>query len=182
MAHRKQNSEDLVSAEYIQQICSLYGDRYDDRMEDSRPPAAGKKNGQINRRASGEDWLPGIQAEHKSLNVFQKELAEKYNIRLSTSKIRKILISGGLWSTERSREVQALYAELMHNESYKNPEQIVGLISKKLRVSKATVIVNLPYIKSRLGLRRTQDENGHIARFQHDPGAGSRSSHQYAAV
>lgn len=30
------------SKEYIEYICSLYGDIYDDRIEDCRPPAAGQ--------------------------------------------------------------------------------------------------------------------------------------------
>ena len=29
------------TAEYIGYICSLYGDVYDDRLEDCKPPAAG---------------------------------------------------------------------------------------------------------------------------------------------
>ena len=29
------------SKEYIEYICALYGDIYDDRIEDCRPPAAG---------------------------------------------------------------------------------------------------------------------------------------------
>ena len=58
-------------------MCALYGDRYDDRLEDSRPPAAGKKNGQSDKRLAGEEWEPGITAEHKSLSAFQRELVEK---------------------------------------------------------------------------------------------------------
>ena len=85
-------------------------------------------------------------ASHKSLNVFQRELLEKHDIRLSTSKIRKILISGGCWTTERSREIQSRYAELTMAESGINPEQVVNLISRELGVSKPTIIVNLPYI------------------------------------
>ena len=43
------------SSDYINLICSLYGDVYDDREEDSRP--------------GGESWEPGVKAMHKSLNV-----------------------------------------------------------------------------------------------------------------
>ena len=146
MFHRKCKQGLLISMAYIWEICALYGDRYDDRLEDSRPPVAGKKNGQADKRLAGEDWEPGMPAGHKSLSVFQRELAEKRGIRLSTSKIRKILISGGLWTTERSREVQTLYAELTRTESGISPERVVSLISKELGVSKPTVVMNLPYI------------------------------------
>ena len=146
MSHRKQNSSAQISNAFIQNICILYGDCYDDRLEDSRPPAAGTKNGQTDKRQAGRDWEPGIPAAHKSLSAFQRELAGKHGIHLSTSKIRKILISGGLWTTERSREVQGLYAELTRTESGITPEQAVSLISKELGISKPTVVMNLPYI------------------------------------
>ena len=84
------------SKDYISFICRLYGDRYDDQEEDSSP--------------GGLDWEPGKRAAHKSLNAFQKELREE-GIRLSRSKIQKILVTGNRWSTERSREVQRLYEE-----------------------------------------------------------------------
>ena len=48
------------SDDFIKLICSLYGDTYDDREEDSRP--------------GGEDWEPGVKAAHLSLGTFQKEL------------------------------------------------------------------------------------------------------------
>ena len=146
MAHRKTKNYVPISVLYIQEICGLYADHYDDRIEDSRPPTAGKKNGQAEKRLAGEDWEPGIQAGHKSLSVFQKELAEKHGICLSTSKIRKILVSGGCWTTERSREVQALYNELTQSRLGINPEKVVELISEKLGISKVSVDVNLPYI------------------------------------
>ena len=146
MSHRKQNSGVQISRAYIQKICVLYDDLYDDRSEDSRPPTAGSRNGQADKRPAGADWEPGTPAGHKSLNAFQKELSEKHGIHLSTSKIRKILVSGGLWTTERSREIQALYVEMTQTQSGIDPEQVVSLISKQLGVSKPTVVVNLPYI------------------------------------
>ena len=91
--------ETTPSREYIDYICTLYGDIYDDRIEDSRPPAAGGLY-----RDPGGEWIPGKTAQHKSLNVFQKQLRDM-GIQISTSKIRKILITGGCWTTERSREV-----------------------------------------------------------------------------
>ena len=146
MAHRKEKKIIPLSVAYIQEICALYGDHYDDRLEDSRPPVAGRKNGQPDKRLAGEDWESGIPAAHKSLSAFQRELMEEHSIRLSTSKIRKILVSGGMWTTERSREVQELYEELTRAESGISPERAVGLISKELGISKPTVVMNLPYI------------------------------------
>ena len=132
------------SKEYIDYICDLYGEPYDDRLEDTRPPVAGEEN-----RISGSDWKPGKKAEHKSLGGFQKEL-EDQGIHISTSKIRKILITGGCWSTERSRQINKLY-EMYTVEP---DDGGVGLSSKaaikriadELQVSVVTVNVNLPYL------------------------------------
>lgn len=82
------------SGDFIDRVCRLYGDRFDDTEEDAAP--------------GGLDWVPGQKAHHKSLCAFQREL-EGLGIRLSTGKIRKILITGDCWSTESSREVGALY-------------------------------------------------------------------------
>ena len=146
---------------FIQEICALYGDRYDDRLEDSKPPTAGRKDGKADKRQAGENWGPGMTADHKSLSAFQKELLEKLEIHLSTSKIRKILISGGLWSTERSREVQELYTELTQADSGVSPEQAVNTISKKLGVSRPTVVINLPYIN---GVNRLEQKSKNAKR------------------
>ena len=59
------NKNKTPSSEYIKYICDLYGDSYDDRVEDSRPPAAGNEFWE-----PGEDWIPGQEANHKSLNAF----------------------------------------------------------------------------------------------------------------
>ena len=91
------------SADYINYICSLYNSSYDDRIENTAPPTAGGED-----RTPGEDWMPGVVANHKSLISFQRELEEQ-GIRLSTSKIKKILITGGLWTTETTREIQTLF-------------------------------------------------------------------------
>ena len=135
--------EQAPSWEYIKQICDLYDDVYDDRIEDCRPPAAGEEF-----RDPGEDWKPGQEADHKSLNAFQKELMD-LGIKLSTSKIRKILITGGCWTTERSREIAELF------ECYISPSDEGGMglsgdaavkkIAETLEGSIVTVSVNLPY-------------------------------------
>jgi len=110
------------SDDFIEQICSLYNDNYDDREEDSS--------------IGGDDWAPGKMALHTSLAAFQKEL-EEYGIKLSTSKIRKILITGGCWTTERSREVGELY------EKYGS----VAKVAKVLGLSETLVKTYLPYGK-----------------------------------
>jgi hypothetical protein len=110
------------SADFIEQICSLYNDIYDDREEDSS--------------IGGDDWAPGKTALHTSLAAFQKEL-EEYGIKLSTAKIRKILITGACWTTERSREVGELY------EKYGS----VARVAKELGLSETLVKTYLPYGK-----------------------------------
>ena len=143
-----------LTEEYIKEICRLYGDVYDDRVEDSRPPSAGKKNGSAGYREPGYNWRPGVPAQHKSLTDFQRELDEIHNIHLSTSKIRKVLISGGAWSTERSREIQKLFDDLTDPRARKSlsADKAVKEISKQLEVSTETVIIYLPYRKGVHGL------------------------------
>lgn len=117
------------SADYIRFICSLYNDVYDDRIEDTKP--------------GGLDWIPGMTAEHKSLAAFQRELEEQ-GIKLSRAKLQKILISGGCWSTERSREVQELYAIYVKKMK---PEEAVKKVASELEISTVNVNINLPYGK-----------------------------------
>ena len=111
------------SRDFIHLICSLYHDSCDDREEDSRP--------------GGESWVPGQRALHTSLEAFRRELRDVHGIELSTAKIRKILITGGLWSTERSREVAELF------EQYGN----VKRVAEELGLSPGLVITYLPYQK-----------------------------------
>lgn len=135
--------EKTPSVEYIEHICDLYGDTYDDRIEDCKPPTAG---GEL--RNPGEDWIPGQEANHKSLTAFSKEL-EDAGIKLSSSKIRKILITGGCWSTERSREIAGLFhqytALAAEGGTGLNSSDAIKKIASDLGVSIVTVSVNLPY-------------------------------------
>ena len=134
------------SNEFIRHICDIYNDYYDDRIEESNPPTAGN-----NLKTAGEDWRPGVTAAHKSLVAFQKELEEE-GICLSTSKIKKILVTGGCWTTARSRQVQELY-EKYTKEGADSGEggramtapEAVTRISKELGISKVSVSVNIPY-------------------------------------
>lgn len=127
------------SREYVDYICGLYGDSYDDRKEDSKP--------------QGKDWIPGESANHKSLEGFRKQLKSSYDIELSTAKIRKILITGGRWSTERSREIQRKYSEL----------KSVPLVAERLGLSTALVVMNLPYEKVVYDL---EDKSGNAKRIE----------------
>ncbi len=111
------------SEEYIRMICSLYNDCYDDREEDSAP--------------GGEDWKPGQTANHTSLVSFQKVLRDQHGVELSTCKLRKILITGGCWTTERRREVARLYDQL-HS---------IRRVAEALGVTEALVTMYLPYGK-----------------------------------
>ena len=117
---KKETVKKDPSADFIEMVCGLYGDVYDDREEDSR--------------IGGEDWVPGQKANHLSLSAFQQVL-EEHNIFLSTGKIRKILITGGCWTTERSREVSELY------ERYGSLESV----AEQLGVSTGLVSMYLPY-------------------------------------
>ena len=111
------------STEYVEYICGLYEDRYDDQDEDSKP--------------FGADWKPGERSNHLSLEGFRKKLMNSYDIELSTAKIRKILITGGYWSTERSREVQREYDKL----------KSIPLVAQRLKLTVACVSMYLPYEK-----------------------------------
>ena len=126
------------SNEFVEQICNLYGDIYDDREEDSR--------------IGGANWHPGVQAAHRSMGAFQRDLQEIHGISLSRSKIQKILITGGRWSTERSRGVQQLYEEYTSPVSAggrgMSPEDAVRSIADFLGISTVCVSINLPYQKT----------------------------------
>lgn len=122
------------SKDFINRICHLYGDTYDDREEDSSP--------------GGLDWRPGQKSMHKSLGVFQRELDE-LGIKLTTGKIKKILITGGCWTTERTREVGLLYETLTTAESEGGQglshQAAVDAISSELELSVGMICMSLPY-------------------------------------
>ena len=122
------------SKDFVKRICHLYGDVYDDREEDSAP--------------GGLDWKPGQKSMHKSLIAFQRELSED-GIILTTGKIKKILITGGCWTTERTREVQSLYENLTApvsdgGEGLSHPVAI-NAISEELKISPSMICMSLPY-------------------------------------
>lgn len=137
MDKRKKNKRN-PSAEYVEYICNLYDDHYDDRKEDSS--------------LGGVDWVPGVSAMHTSLAAFQRYLKSK-GIEMSTGKIRKILITGRRWSTARSREVAELYEK---HKSVKKVAEILG-------VSTSLVTMYLPYEKVVYDL---EDKSGGARRVQ----------------
>ena len=137
-----ERQKDIPSMEYVAMICYLYGDRYDDREEDSR--------------INGLNWEPGLKAAHKSMAAFQKELEEVYGIHLSRTKLQKILITGDCWTTERSREIQWLYEEyttaMEEGGKGLSAEEAIRAIAKHLGISTVSVTINLPYGKVVYGL------------------------------
>jgi hypothetical protein len=136
-ALEERDSKKTPSQEYVSMICGLYGDKYDDREEDSK--------------IKGLDWEPGVKAQHKSIAAFQKDLENVHGIHLSRTKLQKILITGHCWTTERSREIQWLYEEYTTPENNggkgMDPNKAIIAIAKHLEISTVSVIINLPYGK-----------------------------------
>ena len=140
------------SAKYVKKICDLYGEVYDDREEDSKP--------------GGLDWMPGIKADHESLSAFQKRL-EEMGIKLSRTKVQKILISGGCWTTERSREVQLLFEKYTRDKRTGGEgmqlKAAVKQIADELEISTVSVNINLPYEKTVYDL---EEKSGNARRIE----------------
>lgn len=120
------SKKEQISQSFIDHICNLYGDNYDDTVEDSS--------------IGGEDWAPGKKADHKSLRAFQEELSE-LGIHLSTGKIRKILITGGKFSSELSRSINR---EWERYDSLPTAERRAK-VAEVLGISQNTVVAYLPY-------------------------------------
>ncbi len=147
-------AEESPGQQYIEMICRLYGDVYDDREEDSR--------------IRGLNWQPGVKAGHKSLSAFQRELEEVHGLHLSRTKLQKILVTGGCWTTERSREVQALFEEYTSSPEEGGRslamKEAVREIAAHLNVSTVSVIINLPYGKVVYDLEEKSENARRIAR------------------
>ena len=113
--------------------------------------------------------MSGQTANHKSLVAFQREL-EDMGIKLSSSKIRKILITGGRWTTARSRDIIALL------NKYTAPADEGGLalkssaaitrIAEELDVSIVTVSINLPYKNAVYKLENSTSNAKRCARYR----------------
>lgn len=153
------------SQEFVDYICSLYGSAYDDREENWSPPTTG-----TTACDPGEDWIPGqVPDHHKSLNTFQKELAD-IGINISSTKLRKILITGKKWSTHRSRQIFDLfdeYTRAIDDGGYGlNNNIAVTKIATKLDVSVVTVSVNLPYQNVVYNLENKSSNAKRCARYK----------------
>lgn len=77
-------------------------------------------------------------------------------IFLSTAKIRKILITGGVWTTERSREIAQLH------EKYRD----VRRVAEELGVSQPLVTMYLPYKKVVYDLEEKSSNAKRIERYR----------------
>ena len=152
------------SSDYIDYICSLYNSSYDDRIENTAPPTAGGDN-----RTPGDDWMPGVPANHKSLISFQRELAEQ-GIRLSTSKIKKILITGGLWTTQQTRTIQEMFrlytSSLEDGGEGMDPASAIKRIADELEISTVSVSVSLPYSSVVYNLENRSSNAKRCARYK----------------
>lgn len=125
------NTEDLIKT-----ACSLFGEPYDDR------------------ESSTSLFLSphGQKPEHVSL----RSVAE--SIEISVVKVRKLLISGGFYSTSTSRRVQKLYNEA--REAYlkrgMNPahaeKHAVITVCEKTHLGRASVYSYLPFKNDAYGL------------------------------
>ncbi len=153
-AREEKSLKKVPGQDYIGMICGLYGDVYDDREEDSK--------------IKGLNWEPGVKAGHKSMAAFQRELEEVHGIHLSRTKLQKILITGGCWTTERSREIQWLYedwtAPAEQGGRALKPEEAVREIAAHLGISTVSVIINLPYGKAVYDLEEKSENARRIER------------------
>ena len=152
------------SQDYIDFICSLYNSSYDDRIENTSPPTAGGEP-----RSPGDDWTPGMPAAHKSLISFQRELAEQ-GIKLSTSKIKKILVTGGLWTTQQTRTIQEMFGHYTNSEEDggegMNPAAAIKRIADELEISTVSVSVSLPYSSVVYNLENRSSNAKRCARYK----------------
>ena len=116
------------SVEFIKKICDLYAVPYDDRDEHNR-----EEN-----------------TKHLSLRKFQQLVELVEGIHLSTSKLQKILITGGYWSTEVSRKVYDLYGKYidLRGEDGMNSDEAIRKVAEDLGISTSMVWTVLPYQKA----------------------------------
>ena len=57
---KKGKPSEVFGRAYVERICRMYGDVYDDREEDSR--------------IKGLDWVPGMKAGHKSMASYEDKI------------------------------------------------------------------------------------------------------------
>ena len=124
-----------TSEDFIKRICDLYGEPYDDRIPET--------------------------SRHVSLRAFQKKLEDEKGIRLSITKLQKILISGGVWSTKRSRAVYELYQYYTGRKRdggmWMDSTSAICRIATELNISTKMVSMVLPYEKTVYDLEQRTD-------------------------
>lgn len=125
------NTEDLIA-----EACSLFGEPYDDRETP------------ISLFSSPHGQKP----KHTSLRSVAEEM------EISTVKVRKLLISGGFYSTVTSRRVQELYNEaraayLKKGECPAQAEKFAVItVSRQTHLGRASVYSYLPFKNNAYGL------------------------------
>lgn len=125
------NTEDL-----IEEACSLFGEPYDDRSTPS------------------DLFLSphGQKPEHVSLRSVAEEM------EISVVKVRKLLISGGFYSTSTSRKVQKLYNEAREaylgkgEKTAQAEKHAVIIVCEKTHLGRASVYSYLPFKNDAYGL------------------------------
>ena len=94
--------------------------------------------------------MPATHSAGWPLSTHQRPLG---GAKCTTAKIRKILITGGCWTTERSREVGELY------EKYGS----IARVAEELQLSETLVKTYLPYNKVVYDL---EDKSGNARRVE----------------
>lgn len=126
----------MNTKELIKSACFLFGEPYDDRT--SSPSTFSSPHGQ--------------KPEHTSLRSVAEEM------EISTVKVRKLLISGGFYSTVTSRTVKRLYdeAKAAYLEKGENSSQAekhaVITVSWQTHLGRASVYSYLPFKNDAYGL------------------------------
>ena len=126
----------MNTEELIKSACSLFSEPYDDR--ESPTPLFSSPHGQ--------------KPEHTSLRSVAEEMG------ISTVKVRKLLISGGFYSTVTSRRVQELYNEaraayLKKGECAAQAEKhAVIKVCQQTHLGRASVYSYLPFKNDAYGL------------------------------
>lgn len=126
----------MNTEELIKSACSLFGEPYDDR--EASATLFSSPHGQ--------------KPEHTSLRSVAEEM------EISTVKVRKLLISGGFYSTVTSRTVKQLYDEakatyLEKGESVAQAEKhAVIKVSQQTQLGRASVYSYLPFKNDAYGL------------------------------
>lgn len=120
----------------ITTACTYFGTPFDDRSD-----------------AYSIFYAPhGQEPEHVTLH----QVADAMNI--STVKVRKLLISGGSYSTEKSREIQERYKDLVKIYTMKGinrrqaEKKAVLTISVEMKLGRASVYSYLPFKNTAYGI------------------------------